>query len=101
MKSKIFILITLTLLYTASCEDYLKEETFSQITPELLSQLRNWRPEFTDQDVWRLFTLESLSIPDLDGGINNWEIVYDLEGDDHTFSVIFEGWDIQGIRIDG
>jgi hypothetical protein len=36
MKSKIFILITLALLFTVSCEKFLEETTYSQITPELL-----------------------------------------------------------------
>jgi hypothetical protein len=36
MKSKIFILITLALLLTVSCTDYLEEKTFNQMTPELL-----------------------------------------------------------------
>lgn len=36
MKSKIFILVTLALLFTVSCEDFLEEKTFNQLTPEAL-----------------------------------------------------------------
>ena len=34
MKSKVFILITLGLIFTSSCEEYLEEKTFNQMTPE-------------------------------------------------------------------
>ena len=36
MKSKIYILFTLVLFLSVSCEDYLEEQTYSQITPELV-----------------------------------------------------------------
>ena len=36
MKLRIFILITLGLLFMVSCEDYLTEKTYNQMTPELL-----------------------------------------------------------------
>jgi hypothetical protein len=36
MKSKIIILISLALLFLANCEDFLKEKTYNQMTPELL-----------------------------------------------------------------
>lgn len=36
MKSKIFIPIALALLFTASCDDFLEEQTFSQLTPDIV-----------------------------------------------------------------
>jgi hypothetical protein len=36
MKSKLFILITMALLFIVSCENFLEEKTFNQLTPELL-----------------------------------------------------------------
>jgi len=36
MKSRIIILSVLALLFTVSCEDFLEETTYSQLTPELL-----------------------------------------------------------------
>ena len=36
MKSKIFMPVILAMLISISCEDYLKEQTYSQITPELV-----------------------------------------------------------------
>jgi hypothetical protein len=36
MKSKIFILVTMAFLFTVSCEDFLEEKTYSQMTPELV-----------------------------------------------------------------
>ena len=36
MKTKIFIPFILALLFSVSCEDYLEEQTYSQITPELV-----------------------------------------------------------------
>lgn len=75
----------------------LKEE----ISQDLLEQLRNWREDFSESDVWEMFSLESFSIPDIDGGNHEWELVYDLRGDDHYFCIMMSGWEVRGIRVDG
>jgi hypothetical protein len=90
---------TQRLFYTELEQRYtrLKEE----IALDLLEQLKNWREEFTDRDVWQQFRLESFSLPDLDAGQNEWELVYELQDDGHLFCVMLSGWQIEGIRIDG
>jgi hypothetical protein len=75
----------------------LKEE----IAKELLEQLKNWREEFTEEDVWEQFSLESFGLSDLDAGQKEWELVYELKDDGHLFCVILKDWEMQGIRVDG
>lgn len=72
-----------------------------EITKALLEQLHNWNERFSEKEIWRVFVLESFSIPDLDAGQHEWELVYEFKKDGHLFCLMMNGWKIEGLRIDG
>jgi hypothetical protein len=73
------------------------------IIHDLLQQLQNWVEEIqiNESEVWEHFTLDGFGIPDLDAGKKDWELVYEFKDDGHYFCIMMNGWDIEGIRIDG
>jgi hypothetical protein len=67
----------------------------------LLETYRNYRPETSDDEVWNIFRLAGVSIPaSMTPG--EWQLSFDCNDDkDHSFDVIFKGWEAQTIAING
>ena len=76
-------------------------ELHNTIEDILLEQLQNWDPSIGRDEIWARFTLESMSVPRLSGDDRKWELCYTLSEDPHYFCVMFDDWNVEGVRVDG
>jgi hypothetical protein len=68
----------------------------------LLRELASWtEKEYSRAEVWNLFTLAAISIPDPRAVPLEWELTYETSADGHSFDVAMRGFEPEGVTVNG
>ena len=73
-----------------------------KIIVALEDEFRNWKEEFTIQDLHTEFQMVSLKLPRINTEPVHWEISFDsIHDENHMFTIYFVNFSTDGINIDG